>query len=441
MNYKLLVMFIFTLGIWAYAAAADWTMELIVISSDSAGHQATGNAYLGEKAIALDGYDEEDFAYLFPPISDHYVVPYFKHSDWGANNGNFRRDIRSTIPTDKSWNLEIKAQAPYSYDFTLNWSVSGSIPAYYTITLLHGALQTDMGTQSSYTYSSAASLTNMTIQIGYDATMPYALGEIGDLLFSDNQARQIDLGDYFSVATGTLEYSFSANDSLCQSIITQGDTLYWELYPTPGWCGETAVTISATANGHTLSETLNVIRDSTNSPPLFITAPEPISVTQNQSISWSWADLIYDADRDSVFVTLEASEYATATYDYAGQSMTIYPTLGYKGSAELELSLSDGHNAPQNYAVNMMVEPAVPAQAQNVNLQVTSGSGISISWDPVVTDQSGAPLSDLQYKVIIYEDLPGTGEAWAEYSGLTSPALSLPTPPDKAFIVIIAINE
>jgi len=441
MNYKILILFVYTLGIWAYAAAADWTMELIVSNSDGAGILATGNAYLGEMAIALEGYDEEDFAYLFPPMSDHYVVPYFKHNDWGANSGNFRRDFRSTEPADKTWNLEIKTQAPYSNNFTLSWSVSGSIPAYYTITLLHGALQTDMGAQSSYTYSSAASLTNMTIQISYDATMPYSLGEIGDLVFSDNQARRMDLGDYFSVASGALEYSFPAHDSLCQSIITEGDTVYWELYPTPGWSGETTVTINATANGHTLSETLNVIRDNTNSPPLMITPLAPINATQNQSISWCWAGLIYDADRDSVVVTLGASEYATATYDNAEQSMTITPAPGFKGSTELELNLSDGHNALQNYPFSLVVGPAVPAIPQNICLQVVSGSGISISWDPVITDQSGAPLSDLQYKVTVYGDLPGEDEVWGEYGGLTSPALSLPTPPDKAFIVIIAINE
>ncbi len=439
MNYKILILFVFTLGIWAYAAAADWTMELIV--SNGTTNPPTGNAHMGEKTNALEGYDSEDMAYLFPPMNPHYVVPYFKHNDWGENNGNYRGDYRSTEPADKIWNLEIKAQAPYSYNFTLNWSVSGSIPAYYTITLLHGAMQTDMVAQSSYTYSSAASLTNMTIHIGYDATMPYTLGEIGDLVFSDNQARRIVLEDYFSVATGTLEYSFTAHDSLCQSIITEGDTVYWELYPTPGWSGATTATINATANGHTLSETLNVIRDSTNSPPLMITPLEPIYVTQNQSITWSWAGLIYDADRDSVVVTLGASEYATATYNIPEQSMTIIPAPGYKGSAELELKLSDGHNALQNYPFSLVVGPAVPAKPQNICLQVISGSGISISWDPVITDQSGAPLSDLQYKVIVYEDLPGEDEVWGEYGGLTSPALALPTPPDKAFIVIKAINE
>lgn len=442
MRYKLLNLIFLILLILPVRLAADWQIKLTVANHGSGSVQLLGEAYLGEAAGAQNGYDwQYDLAYLYPPMNPSYVVPYFVHSDWGLNNGNYSVDIRFTNPATKIWDTRIKTQNPLSYNYTLSWAISGVIPAYYNPRLVHGQASIDLRTQSSYSFVSAASLTTCSIRMEYDPSIPYLLYPLEDLLFSDNQPQRINLSRHFQVATGSLTYTFSASENLVQSIEAEGDSVYWELYPQPGWTGQTSVEISALANAHRASQVVNIWRDSTNSPPQLWQAVPTLQLIQNQSAEFSWAGLFFDADGDSLSLEIDDTATIQVVYDPVAETAMLIPAAGFKGETSLYIWLYDGHNPPVGVQLELLVQPSQPETVHNLQLYQSWDAGLICSWDAVLTDVSGAPVSGIVYELLISEDPSFAAAAIRLQRYTEGTSVQIPSALPTAFIKIIAINE
>jgi hypothetical protein len=440
MKYKYLLFSLLAVFLPIAISGADWSVRLKVHNHGSIGTQNAGSARWGEKLNALDGYDQTDLAYAFPPMSNSYVVLYFVHTDWGPYNGNFVWDYRSTIPATKIWNTTIKAQNPLSVNYTLSWELTGDIPAYYQPSLVFGQQSINLRTQSSFNYTTSALTTNCVIRVDYDATIPYVLSPIPDLLFSDNQSRRENLDEHFGVNTGSLTYSYTDNAHLGQRIVNEGGSSYWEVHPVAGWIGSTSVEISAIGNGHTVSQTVNIERDDTNSPPLFIDELPHLELIQNQSLIWSWTNLVHDADWDSTWVEIDDTENFSAICDNAAQEALIIPMPGFKGQDSLLVSIHDAFNPPQTYTLQLSVLPSEPLTVQNIQLHPDGDQGIICSWDAVNLDISGAPLAGIVYDIYLYDEWPAAAPVQIIES-ISDNWVLIPDPADKAFIRIIAINE
>lgn len=442
MKYKLLVPVLAALLMHAAALYADWQLSLIVTNHGSGSSVLQGYAHLGEHATASDGYDwNHDLAYQNFSPSPEYVHPYFVHTDWGTTyNGNYSVDIRSTVPATKTWNTTIKAQNRLSNNYTLSWEITGSIPSYYTPVLVFGAQTINLRAQSSHSYATAASLTNCVIRVDYDATIPYILSPIPDLLFSDNQARRVNLNEHFAVNTGSLTYSYADNAHLGQRIVNEGGAFHWEVHPLAGWIGSTSVEITATGNGHTVSQMVSIERDNTNSPPLFIDELPLLELTQNQSLIWSWAGLVYDADWDSTWVEIDDTENFSAICDYQTEEVLLIPAPAFKGQDSLQVSIHDAFNPPQTYTLHLSVLPSEPLMVQNIQLHPDGDEGIVCSWDAVTLDINGAPLAGIVYDLYLYAEWPSATPAQIIES-ISNTWVLIPDLWDRAFIRIIAKNE
>ncbi|MCB5268160.1 MAG: Ig-like domain-containing protein [Candidatus Cloacimonetes bacterium] len=441
MSYKSLIFFVLIL--WqAFAAASDWRVKFTVTNHGSEGAQITNWAYFGEAANAADGYDYyNDLLLMSPPSGSPYIAPYFPHSDWGINNGNFVKDIRSNNPTNKTWNTTIKVQNRLSNNFTLSWEFIDDIPDYYSPIMVFGTQSINILEQSSFNYTSAATLTNLTLTVDYNSLVPYSLAEIPDLTFSDNQSQSLNLNRYFRVGSGTLSFTCSPDDNLIQDIVSNGDSVYWVLYPVPGWQGITTVEINAINGINISSQSVVVQRDNTNSPPVLQQALPTLQVTQNQSVNWDWTSYFADPDLDSLSISVMDCEHISVQASVNPGEITISPSEGYKGNLNLTLLVFDGHNEAPAFPIELQVLPSQPQQVQNVRFSFEDPASLLCEWDPVVQDISGNAISDLVYNVYIYQEYPLSEAAALVFNSITDTHVVVPAEWAKAFIVITAKNE
>jgi len=421
---------------------ADWRLELLVTNTGTGGSENHGSAILGESGDASEAYDwGNDLAYAFPPMSNSYVAPYFLHSDWGEYNGNFSVDIRSTLPDTKTWITKIKAQNPLSTNFIISWQITGSFPPYYAPILLFGANTINMLEQSSFYYASAANISSCTIQMQYDPSYPVILDPIADMLFSDNLLREVNLNQHFAVASGELAFTYVNNEFLVQDLCTRNDSIYWAVYPVPGWTGSTQAELNATNDAHSVSMTVNITRDETNSPPVLSGSLEPLSIIQNQSQIFSWEHLLYDADLDSTWLELGSTAQIQVYPDPTLCQALIVPSAGFKGCDSLSIWIYDGFTAPQQFFLDINVLPAEPMQVQNLQISVTADSSLICAWDAVTQDISGGPISGLLYDVYVYEEIPSGATAILSQHSIAGTMIELPGDLCRGFIQVIAKNE
>jgi hypothetical protein len=418
---------------------ANWEMSVTLSSVAITGNNISATAYLGENYTATDAYDWNHDLIGIPPYSNpNYVMLYFPHTTWGGNNGNFVRDVRSNTPVLKTWNTTLIKSGSTNNNYVLSWVIPPLMPDYYSPKLIIDSATINMRTDSSYEYYYTSTSKTCSIRLDFNAAMPYLKATLPELLFSNNLQQSINLNKYFGVLSGSLNFSVSANEHINQSIVAVGDSIYWKLNPGQGWQGTTSATITATANGYSKIVPVTIIRDETNNVPLYNGATQ-LSVLQNQSLLFSWAEQIVDPDLDPVTITVDVSDNFTLQTDYSLKQTVISPRPAFKGSGELKLSLSDGIHTP-SFNIPITVHPSTPQTVQNIVLSRDSDTSILCTWDAVSTDISSLPLGEVHYRVSAYEnpDCSGTPVFSNETTRLS---VNVPYDGDKLFFRIITINQ
>lgn len=436
---KLLLLLIVAGFIPCLCWCTNWEMSVTLSGVASTGNNINATAYLGENSTATDAYDWNHDLIGMPPYSNpNYLMLYFPHTTWGNNNGNYVRDIRSNTPVLKTWSTTLIKSGSTNSNFVLSWVIPPLMPDYYSPKLIIDTNTIDMRTFSSHEYNYTGTSKTCSIRLDFNAAMPYLKATLPELQFSDNLQQSINLNRYFGVLSGSLNFSGSANVHINQSIVTVGDSVYWKVNPVQGWHGTASVSITATANGNSKIVPVTIIRDETNNIPQYNGVTQ-LNVLQNQSLLFSWAGQIADPDLDPVAVALEVSDDFMLQTDYLLKQTIISPLPAFKGSGELNLSLSDGVNNP-SYIIPITVLPSTPKTVQNIVLSRDSDTSILCTWDAVSTDISNLPLGEVCYRVSAYENPACSGTPVFSYD-TSRVAINVPYAGDKLFFRIITINE
>jgi len=423
---------------WALPVWSAWQMGLTFSNTGTGGASISSTAYLGEHANASNTWDWNfDVPLGPPPNNPGYVRIYFPHSDFGANSGNYLVDIRAATPVQKTWNITLSVNTPLSTSYSLSWSIPPLLPDYYRPKLLIGSSTIDMCNQSSHAWTGFVS--SCSVRLDMVAGMPYLLAIPPDLEFSDNQPQTLNLKRYFAVLSGNLSFSFSPNPNLTQSLVTIGDSLYWQCSPVHGYVGSTSSTLSATGSGGTKIATIGITRNATNSPPGFQNLPGEVEIIQNQSAYLSWADQISDPDLDEWQLEVTSEDDFDLVVEPDLQRVQIIPQPGFKGSGTVQFRLTDNLNPTVIINIPVTVLPAEPVFPQNVQLALSAGGEIVCSWDPVSHDISGLPISELSYRIELYSD-PDCEDFISEFT-TDGCQLILPSAYPKVFVKVITKNE
>jgi hypothetical protein len=419
---------------------AGWELPIQIQNQGNEGNILSSSMIMGEHTSASDDYDaQNDMRYTFPPMNNNYVVCYFVHDDWGEHSGNYFTDIRSLQPDNKIWECQIRANNPYSTSFELSWDLNDDIPDCYQPVLHFGDDSIDMLQQSSYSYSSVATYKDFSIELQYNGLLPYQIQDLPALHFSDNQAQSLNLSDYFVAGSGELGFGIWAHADLVQELEVLADSTMWHVYPRPGWIGETTALISVYGPaGDSLNAEIEIERDSNNSPPVWL-GGVALQLTQNQSTVFSWAEQIFDADRDSVSLELDGGAYITVEYDEQATEANLIPEPAWKGETEITLQLDDGSNPSQDYTLTILVLPSEPQSPQNLTLEILSDQTLELHWQPVELDISGLPLSGIRYRVLLYADPAATQLILTQQT--SDSRLLLDPSSDRVFVRIIALND
>lgn len=440
MKLKVLVLTAVAVLLWTSRLEANWGFNIRIQNQDSEGNLLGSSMSMGEREEAEDGYDNQnDMSFTFPSLGSQYVICYFVHEDWGDDNGNYLTDIRSLQPANKIWNSCVRAQNPYTPQYTLSWQLTANIPPYYQPVLHFGENSIDMRAQSSYSYSSYAGYTYFSIELLYNEYLPYQTQELPDLLFSDNQERSFDLNEYFALSNGELSYGCLANPDLIQSLETSEDSALWHVYPRPGWIGQTSSTLYAYGpTGDSLSVEVSIMRDSTNSPPLY-QGVSYLELTQNQSAIWNWSGQVFDADRDEVSLSFYPAEHITIQPVDSLGAVELIPEPAFKGETQITLQLDDGINPSILDTLRILVLPSVPQMPQFTAWQILSDGSLSLRWSMVQSDINNLPITGIRYRVLLSHDPAGIH--LLDTFETPDSRIVLPLVYQRCFIRIIAINE
>ncbi|HQM17384.1 MAG TPA: hypothetical protein PL116_06115 [Candidatus Cloacimonas sp.] len=434
--------FIFLLAIAICASInlyADWRIKL-TITNQGSDDSISASVFLGESEGAADGLDTYDFPLGPPPNNLPYIRAYFPHNDWGSTfNGNYIKDIRSINPAAKTWNFTFSITGtPLSNNYRLSWNITGLFPACYQPRLVFNSQNINMLTQSSYLYTGW--VTSGSIQMQYNNAMPYQVLTLPELLFSDNLTKGLNLNRYFKVGSGTLNFNCHPNANLVQNLVTLQDSVWLNIYPVAGFVGTTIAEISVIGSGGTLNAQISVIRDATNSPPVYLDAIQPLPIIQNQQGIFSWAGKVFDPDLDALTINFSGGENISIEPDETLQQAAVIPDAGFKGETVFQFSLSDENHSPAIYEIPVNVLPAVPSSPQNLVLQLLPENSLLLTWQTVNTDTLGLPVFGLKYKVMLYADSAGT-QLINQYTDISASQIIIPEAGEKMFIKVIAVNE
>jgi hypothetical protein len=423
---------------WALPVWSAWQMGVTFSNAGTGGASISSTAYLGENSNASNTWDwNYDVPLGPPPNNPGYVRIYFPHTDFGANNGNYLVDIRAATPVQKTWNITLSVNTPLSTSYSLSWSIPPLLPDYYRPKLLIGSSTIDMRNQSSHAWTGFVS--SCSVRLDMVAGMPYLLAIPPDLEFSDNLPQALNLKRYFAVLSGNLSFSFSPNSNLTQSLVTIGDSLYWQCNPVHGYVGSTSSTLSAIGSGGTKTATIGITRSATNSPPSFRNPPGELSVIQNQSAYLSWADQISDPDLDEWQLEVSADDVFYLVVEPDMQRVQIIPLPGFKGSGEVQFRLTDNINPMVTINIPVSVLPSEPDSPQNVLLGLSDNGDMVCSWNPVSHDVSGLPISELSYRIELYSD-PDCEVFLAVFTTAESQVIIPETYP-RVFVKVMTMNE
>ena len=419
---------------------ADWRIEFCLANLGSGDSAISAYVYLGESKGAADGFDTYDFPLGPPPNNLPYVRAYFPHNDWGSTfNGNYIKDIRSINPAAKTWNFTFSITGtPLSNNYRLSWNITGLFPACYQPRLVFNSQNINMLTQSSYLYTGW--VTSGSIQMQYNNAMPYQVLTLPELLFSDNLTKGLNLNRYFKVGSGTLNFNCLPNANLVQNLVTLQDSVWLNIYPVAGFTGTTVAEFTVSGTGGTLNMQISVIRDTTNSPPVYLDTIQPLPIIQNQQGIFSWAGKVLDPDLDALIINFSGGENISIEPDETLQQAAVIPAAGFKGETVFQFSLADENHSPVIYEIPVNVLPAVPGSPQNLVLQLLPENSLLLSWQTVNTDTSGLPVNGLKYKVMLYADSAGT-QLINQYTDISTSQIIIPIGAEKMFIKVIAVNE
>ena len=438
MRQKLCIIFVFLLISSAFRLHSLWQMDITIQNHSASEDQLETILRIGEHEDATEAYDYYyDLPYLIPPMNPSYIVAYFPHSDWGEHSGNYIKDIRSTQIFEKAFDATLRAQNPYSSSYSISWQLPPEFPDYYQPRLLRGGSEIDMRQQDTFTFHNSGSYSYFSIELSPDADIPVELQPIGTLHFSDNQLRRINLDRHFRAIEGSLSYATIANVNLHQALSIEADSTWWELYPLPGWIGQTTVELNVQTDASEISREISVIRDSTNSPPQWL-GPQSITIQQNGSFSLALEGLIFDPDRDEVNLTLEPEMDLVSILD-DGQSVELTPNEGFKGEILVQVFLDDGSNPIAQANILLRVEPVAPAAPQNLHLGMMQNGLLRLSWDPVDSDPAGGILPGISYNV--YHKADPEAEFELRDQDLTQNFLDMDPAASRMFFKVIVINE
>ncbi|MDD4309164.1 MAG: hypothetical protein PHO32_02180 [Candidatus Cloacimonetes bacterium] len=419
---------------------AAWMMDITMQNLGSGGSVISAIASFGENTAAADGWDWQcDIPIFGGPMNGSYVLAYFPHSDWGVNNGNYNRDIRSATPGLKTWSATLKASSPLSYIYLLSWEIPASMPQYYSPKLIFDSQTINMRNVSSFSYRTASATTNCSFRLDFNPGVPYLLAPFEDMHFSDNLPESINLNQHFAVLSGNLTLAYTANEHLNQSIQTVGSLRYWQVQPLPGWQGSTTATLSATGTSGTTVVNIGIVRDSTNSPPEISLETNQLTIMQNQSVTFSWANQVYDVDFDDLRVSIQGTSNFQVMLNDVLQEAVITPTMGYKGTDTLSFTVSDEINPTQTIPLLISVNPAPPLPPINISIIPSEGE-LLCTWEAVLTDAFGYPIQGLRYRVTCHTDPECITPPY--FSLETSNQFAqIPATATQLFVKIISINE
>jgi hypothetical protein len=274
----------------------------------------------------------------------------------------------------------------------------------------------------------------------YNNAMPYQVLTLPELLFSDNLTKGLNLNRYFKVGSGTLNFNCLPNANLVQNLVTLQDSVWLNIYPVAGFTGTTVAEFTVSGTGGTLNMQISVIRDTTNSPPVYLDTIQPLPIIQNQQGIFSWAGKVLDPDLDALIINFSGGENISIEPDETLQQAAVIPAAGFKGETVFQFSLSDENHSPVIYEIPVNVLPAVPGSPQNLVLQLLPENSLLLSWQTVNTDTSGLPVNGLKYKVMLYADSAGT-QLINQYTDISTSQIIIPIGAEKMFIKVIAVNE
>lgn len=442
--YKMLLMLILGFATMQNLHSINWVLNINAQNTNPSGANLIDSFRIGENEYASDGYDLLDWVKNPAPSASNYIYAYVKQTTWGANNGYYFRDIRSSTAALKTWNAEIYRANPFSNSYTVSWELPSNLPPYYTIQLIRGSTTINMRNQNSYTFTASSTIT-FQIKVSPTSGVPFIAEQIPEQLFSNNLLRRIAIAPHFVILNSPINYSLANNPLLVQSLVTINDTLFWQFRPQNAWIGTTYSSISATGSSGNVTMNISITRDSTNSPPYYIDSGDNLHILQNQSLTISLANRIFDDDLDNVSVSIASTDFVDASYDPIGQSLLLSPVPGFKGACEVFLMLDDTINEPQAISLPLVVDPSQAKAVSQISLSTLfPNQNLLLTWDPVTEDINDLPLTNLLYRIDIYAENPEyQSEAISPVETIlvsdTFYELSAQTP--KKFIIIKVINE
>lgn len=437
------------------AYADNWmiTVHALNLNTNPEGPNLYDYFEIGEHVDAEEGFDSFDFPKP-NPFTSPFILAYIRHTTWGVNNGRYHRDIRSTTIAQKTWNIEVIRQSPYSNNYSLTWDIPPEVPGYYNLRLTHGSVIIDMRSQNSYSYS-AAGTAYFQIQTVPQYGIPYITDQIDTLHFSDNLEQVINLDEHFGILDSSILYSLENNPHIVQEIILEEGTPYWHFYPAPGWTGTTTAIINAVGTSGNCTMEITIIRDETNSPPYYTGSEETVVMTQNLPSIIDLHNTVHDDDLDDVTVTVLSGIYIEAEYDSLANLINLVPHPSFKGSDSITLILDDSVNDPVEIALDIEVLPSEPQAVQNIETSfivldepigrnqhdVRTVTYFSLRWSEVTVDVNNSPINGVIYKVLIWNDPDNLFDDSEAQELIThEPDLMIEAGSEMMFFKIIAVN-
>ncbi|MDZ4121059.1 MAG: hypothetical protein U1C33_01465 [Candidatus Cloacimonadaceae bacterium] len=423
--------------------ASEWLVTFTITNINTSGNSPSATVYFGEHPNATDGYDPHyDFLVFSGGMNTQPIVMFFPKTDWGSNNGNYQRDTRSPAITAKTWNTRITRNSTVSTSYLMEWVLPPSLPAYLKLEMVLGTTTIDLRNQSSYSfvYTTPSTPQNFVLRTTLITGLPYITSSITEQNFSDNLMRSISLNNHFGIINGSISYSLQSNPNVVQNISTVGGLTTWNFRPIHGFVGSTSVEIHASGTAGTCTQTVQIHRDNTNSPPQISFEPELVQTLQNHPIQLDFASAFFDIDLDPIFVTAISGNKANALWDNENEILLISPLPAVKGQDTVYIAISDNVNDPVLIPIAVEILPTQPKRVQNVTIAASNGS-IILVWDAVDTDVYELPIADVMYKITVYEIIPSGDIGPIQTVFTNEPQLTLSEIYGKAFFKIVTINE
>lgn len=133
----------------------NWRLNLVAKSA----HGIDTLSYIGVAPSAIDTHDV--YKWGKPPVLNRGTTMDIVHTDWGAANGRYAQDLRSPSVGNKTWTLQVAAQA-VDKQVTITWpAIAASVPRTYDVFLVDPATnqQQSLRDTSSYTLAMTAGVT------------------------------------------------------------------------------------------------------------------------------------------------------------------------------------------------------------------------------------------------------------------------------------------